>query len=224
MRGWPVLIISMLLAFSAPIAVSAGSQRVDAADRAFWDTIRNSNNPADYRAYLRGFPNGRFVGEADARLADLERRGRYAGDVDQRRYDRDGYDRDRYDRDRYDPRPPLAGPTSGYAPMPGPTGVRLTVMPAYRSGDPVAVRFDGLPPGTHELRIYPISSRGAGRRAIEAQRIQPRYRDGGVSSTGQIDFPPLPPGAYEARLYTREPRRGRDRLEVAATAQFQVGY
>jgi hypothetical protein len=43
-----------------PAAVAAPSAS-DAVELAFWDTIKNSGNPADFKAYLESFPNGRFA-------------------------------------------------------------------------------------------------------------------------------------------------------------------
>lgn len=42
----------------------------DAFELSFWDTIKNSTNPEDYKAYLEAFPNGRF-----APLARIRARG-----------------------------------------------------------------------------------------------------------------------------------------------------
>jgi len=39
----------------------------------FWETVRDSKNPAELRAYLQRFPNGMFAPIAEARLAALER-------------------------------------------------------------------------------------------------------------------------------------------------------
>ena len=195
MKRLPAVLLGLAVLMTGPEIAAAGSGRVDAADRAFWERIRNSDDPADYRAYLRGFPRGRYVAAADRRLAELER-GSYGRGSD------------------------YALP-SGYPPVSGPTGVKLTVMPVYRTGDPVPVRFDGLPPGIHEIRIFPISGGRSDRRPIESQRTEPFFRDNGTSSTGQIDFPPLPPGAYEARLFLRD--RDRRRVsEAAALASFEV--
>jgi hypothetical protein len=189
------LLFGLAVSLAVPGMAAAGSERADPGDRALWERVRNSNDPADFRAYLRDFPQGRYVAEADRRLARLLR-----GD--------------------HEPAPGPA-PPRGYAPVPGPTGVKLTVMPVYRSGDPVAVRFDGLPPGIHDLRIFPVSGGRPAGRPIESQRTEPFFRDNGTSSTGQIDFPPLPPGSYEARVFVRERGRGRA-SEPAAVASFEV--
>jgi formylglycine-generating enzyme required for sulfatase activity len=42
------------------------------ADGEFWLTIRNSSDPEDFRAYLKGFPSGRFVANAQNNLRRLE--------------------------------------------------------------------------------------------------------------------------------------------------------
>ena len=68
-----------------PVAVAQGSRAVipppqtpgvtqDAAyDLAFWESIRNSRNAAEYRAYLDAYPNGRFA--SLARTREQEYRG-----------------------------------------------------------------------------------------------------------------------------------------------------
>jgi Caspase domain len=46
-------------------SLTAGSlqkqQDQDAIELSFWDTIKNSTNPEDFKAYLQQFPNGRFA-------------------------------------------------------------------------------------------------------------------------------------------------------------------
>jgi hypothetical protein len=44
-------------------------QAQDPADLAMWQSIAHSTNPAEYRAYLETFPNGRFAGLARLRAA-----------------------------------------------------------------------------------------------------------------------------------------------------------
>lgn len=43
-----------------------------AIEMAYWDTIKNSNNPEDFKAYLRKYPNGEFIDLARNRLRVLE--------------------------------------------------------------------------------------------------------------------------------------------------------
>jgi uncharacterized caspase-like protein len=44
-----------------------------ASELSYWETIKNSTDPADYRAYLVKYPNGRFVEPARNRLASMEK-------------------------------------------------------------------------------------------------------------------------------------------------------
>jgi formylglycine-generating enzyme required for sulfatase activity len=52
---------------------SPAPARVDpvAVELAFWDAIRNSNDPEDFREYLKKYPAGQFAGIAQRRLASL---------------------------------------------------------------------------------------------------------------------------------------------------------
>jgi hypothetical protein len=43
----------------------------DAIELAFWDSVKNSANPADIQAYLQRFPSGNFAALARSRLASL---------------------------------------------------------------------------------------------------------------------------------------------------------
>jgi hypothetical protein len=55
---------------SVPLAnTSAGPTAVELT---YWETIRNSTNVNDFKAYLLEFPNGRFVGLAKNRIMTLE--------------------------------------------------------------------------------------------------------------------------------------------------------
>ncbi|HUQ33329.1 MAG TPA: formylglycine-generating enzyme family protein [Pyrinomonadaceae bacterium] len=49
-----------------------GAARTSAAEIAFWETIKTSTNPDDFREYLRKYPNGEFAGLARNRLNALE--------------------------------------------------------------------------------------------------------------------------------------------------------
>ena len=44
------------------------SRDADILDLAFWNTIKDSDNPADYQAYLEVFPSGAFAPLAKLRL------------------------------------------------------------------------------------------------------------------------------------------------------------
>ncbi|MDX1433881.1 MAG: SH3 domain-containing protein, partial [Gammaproteobacteria bacterium] len=72
--------IAALLAFVLVAAGAAWSGAADAAivpkgnDRfelVFWDSIKDSDNPADYEAYLEAYPDGRFAPLAKVRAKTL---------------------------------------------------------------------------------------------------------------------------------------------------------
>ena len=50
----------------------------NSAEMIYWNTIKDSRNPADVRAYVTKFPNGLFVELANNRIASLEAEGREA--------------------------------------------------------------------------------------------------------------------------------------------------
>lgn len=54
---------------AAPAATGGGNQQ---AELLFWDSIKNSDNPATFDAYLKQFPNGVFAGLAQAKLDELK--------------------------------------------------------------------------------------------------------------------------------------------------------
>ncbi len=53
---------------------AADTDQISAFELTFWETIRNSENPAEYRAYLDAYPNGRFVPLARAREQQFRQR------------------------------------------------------------------------------------------------------------------------------------------------------
>jgi peptidoglycan hydrolase-like protein with peptidoglycan-binding domain len=52
---------------SAPAPAGTAAAAVDPYELAFWDSIKDSDNPADYRAYLQTYPQGRFAALARVR-------------------------------------------------------------------------------------------------------------------------------------------------------------
>jgi uncharacterized caspase-like protein len=55
----------------APRAEANATDLETAGELAFWNSIQNSNRADEYRAYLRQYPQGRFVALAQTRLAAL---------------------------------------------------------------------------------------------------------------------------------------------------------
>jgi len=58
----------------APAEPSAGGSNQQ-AELLFWDSIKTSDNPATFQAYLTQFPNGVFAGLARAKITELESAG-----------------------------------------------------------------------------------------------------------------------------------------------------
>jgi len=64
--------IARLLFVACMLAAGpAGAQTDTQAEIAFWETVRDSKNPAELQAYIDQYPNGRFVVLAKTRLAAL---------------------------------------------------------------------------------------------------------------------------------------------------------
>src|SRR5262245_45242579 len=62
------------VALAAGAQPSAPSEEARRAEIVFWETIRSSTDPADFRAYLEQYPGGKFAPLARNRLAALERK------------------------------------------------------------------------------------------------------------------------------------------------------
>jgi tetratricopeptide (TPR) repeat protein len=59
---------------AAPPVAPAAAAPVTQAEIVFWESIKDSKNPADYQTYLARYPQGAFAGLARARLAPMLRR------------------------------------------------------------------------------------------------------------------------------------------------------
>src|SRR5947209_19948093 len=51
---------------------SSGAANASSDEIAFWNSIKDSRDPADFRAYLEQYPNGKFVALAKNRLKTFE--------------------------------------------------------------------------------------------------------------------------------------------------------
>lgn len=79
LRGAGIATATFLLAATGGFAAAAGAdsdrqqlaQTDDRADITFWESIKDSKNPAEYKAYLDTFPSGKFAALARARIAGL---------------------------------------------------------------------------------------------------------------------------------------------------------
>jgi uncharacterized caspase-like protein len=55
-----------------PAPAASGGGNNQQAELLFWDSIKNSDNPATFEAYLKQFPNGVFAGLAAAKVDELK--------------------------------------------------------------------------------------------------------------------------------------------------------
>jgi len=60
---------------TAPPPPGPQSDQLGPYELSFWETIKNSQNPDEYRAYLEAYPNGRFAGLARTREQAYRSRG-----------------------------------------------------------------------------------------------------------------------------------------------------
>jgi hypothetical protein len=64
--------IKSLEVATRPAEPEPTSRNSGGAEIAFWDSVKNSSNPEDFRAYLKKYPNGEFAELAKNRLQPLE--------------------------------------------------------------------------------------------------------------------------------------------------------
>ncbi|MBL8705875.1 MAG: SH3 domain-containing protein [Rhodospirillales bacterium] len=67
-RGAYLVAIGLATAAAGPAWGQAGCDKVDPAEAAFWDSIKNSRAPEDHKAYLDTFPNGCYAALARVRV------------------------------------------------------------------------------------------------------------------------------------------------------------
>ncbi len=69
-----VILASLTPEVPAPAAAAdkAEAQPTQQAELLFWESIKDSTNPAMFQAYLKRYPNGEFVELAEAKLAELQ--------------------------------------------------------------------------------------------------------------------------------------------------------
>src|SRR3954465_15081870 len=64
----PAIILAAVGSIPATWAQSPKAADPSAVEVLFWETIRNSTNPADFEEYLKQYPNGKFAGLARIRV------------------------------------------------------------------------------------------------------------------------------------------------------------
>lgn len=186
---------ALLAAGPAAFAGSASAQD-DPADLAFWKSIANSKNPAEYRAYLDTFPNGRFAPLARIRAGTSVPTQPQPAAPPQ----------------RATAAPPPA--SSPVAPVPAPppqaatapaaaapaAAVLSLAKPEWRASEPIAFTYDltRLPPGSsHRVRVAAAGSPTAvtDHFAFETETLFL------TPPAGSAQVPAVAPGPHELRLY-----------------------
>ncbi len=171
----------------------------DPADIAFWTSVRNSADPAELRAYIETFPNGRFAALARLRLRELAATRPATTPI----------------------APPALPPAVRRAPVAAasiaPTRKRVRIV------DPVVVDVDarGLASGSnHRLIVVPAGTPDA---VADTQKFARESTTIPASRT-RVSLPVEAPGRNEVRLYY-VPQFGSE-FVVAARAAVDVapGY
>ena len=193
------------LAIALLLAAPAWSQATDPADLAFWQSIQNSVNPAEYEAYLQAFPQGRFAALARLRAQGGAMPAPAAGA----------------------PGPAMAAPPAAPAAAPAEQPIEVDTAELYGQGrfqfqavrEVVSigakpqVRFNAPPEVKMSIVIVRAGADVKGWRESSPDIVQRsdihyfdhdpdpsgpnRYRD-----TGTKTFQPLPMGDYWIRFYT----------------------
>ncbi|MCK8783149.1 hypothetical protein M0638_01985 [Roseomonas sp. NAR14] len=209
----------------------ARAQDTDPADLAFWQSIQNSANPAEYAAYLHAFPQGRFAALARIRAGQADGAAAAAPPAAV---------------------PPAAVPTGAPGTLPGKPaalgapaapaapqpqlqpaaappggpvvgqGERIVVTPAtVRVGQRVTLRFENFPQANGDfIIVVPAGTPDLDPTDYGANR--PLAREVFYGAQRDTEVGPFAPGAYEARYMTTLYNNDR-RFEVSARATFTVG-
>ena len=68
------VLCALLLGLAGPTVIARAQEPAqNAAEIAFWNSVKDSKNPAELQAYISAFPNGLFAQLARLRLEQLQR-------------------------------------------------------------------------------------------------------------------------------------------------------
>ena len=206
-------------------------------DVVFWQSIQNSSNPAEYQAYLDAFPNGLFAGLARIRLVNPPLRTTVVGPapgvvtapgtaVDAASGTAPAVPATGGSQGTPIQIAPNVGATPSPAAVVAPAAasrVRLSLNQAsYAPGQPIQVRYAGMPPYQGEYIIIVPSSTPDN--VLSSPVMQSAAnRDAGIPTgdSGVVEFGPLAPGVYEARAISQHMNVG-GRWEVVGRQAFTV--
>ena len=194
---------------------TARADGTDPADLAFWQSIQNSTNPAEYQAYLDAFPTGKFVALAKIRVTAPPQAAAVAPAVTV---------------------PAVTAPaaqdtTADQAAAPanptGDVGQGETLVldpPKLRVGGTLKVTCTNFPTPTNYDKIIvvaagapnadPNSPAGSGIKVLG-------YDYASNCAQGVLTYGPFAPGNYEVRFYTQLYNND-GRQEIATRTKFSV--
>ena len=181
-RSWGAVLV--ILAGLGPVS----AQGIDPADVTFWQTIQNSQDPAEYQAYLQAFPEGTFAELARLRIQNLggtAAPGPGSADTDQT----PGGTQET-----------VAGPATSDVVGDG----TLTVEPAApRVGDMIKVTSANMPNLTSadSFIVVPAGTPDAETKVFTENVLSWTYAT--TYANKVWDTGPFPPGAYEVRWITQ---------------------
>jgi len=210
------------------LAGPALGQATDPADTAFWESIQGGG-PAEYRAYLNAFPNGRYAGLARLRAGDDGAGPPDAGPV----MAQGGKPAPLGAPDA----PALAAPRPAPTPAPAPAPAddtsdetssgTITANPTVaRVGNQITLSFRDFPKAAQFDRVIVVPAgtpdldpdkRGGDMKILDSYYASNLMDGSGNETTWKVG--PHAPGRYEVRWMTRL-YNDDGRLEVKARAQI----
>jgi hypothetical protein len=184
----------ILVAVLGASAVMSAQAATDPADIAYWQSVQNSKNPAEYKAYLSAFPHGAFSGLAQARINELGGGGMAANGGGNNA--------------------PAMGNVVG-------KGV-VTINPAApQVGDRLKLSFAKFPHLTGYDMVVVVSAGTPDSASAAGSILWYTYLNDQNIESG-IDCGPFAPGSYEVRWLTQL-YNNQNKYQVGARTPFTVG-
>lgn len=169
-RGW------VLAAVVGGLLAGAPARATDLAELAYWQTIQNSTDPAEYKAYLDTYPQGTFAALARARYARLTQGGAPA---------------------------PVAQPEPEPAAT---VDEKITVTPQPgRVGDMLKFTCTNFPKPYYTDMIVVVRAGSPDTNPLSARddlKLLGRSYPQNCLSNGYVEMGPFAPGRYEVRFVT----------------------
>jgi hypothetical protein len=170
-----LLLLLCLVGAAAPAFVSVPAAIAqDAAEIAFWESVRDSKNPAELQAYLDAYPNGAYAALAKIRIGTL------GGTVTT--------------APAPEPAPAPATTTTTTAPAATSGPQMMPAKPVYPPFEQVTINWSGIPTSLQSGWIA-LFRQGE---TQEVTRASVNFTD----KTGSTVFEGQLPGTYEVRLLT----------------------